>query len=216
MAALAPAPALVPLPELRDRILQRIDGVVPLAELPPLSPASPPKTVAKKPPEPIDRVHLQAQRREEAKARAKRKREDERAAREAGQPPSRDRRHHYTLHRWRCSCKDWTCRQSKHEEEQMRVCKHIAGVQDDLDDVPKAKRRYQYVPEYANVSGKDGNPLVPGEDGLPRAMTARELRERHLTWEVEPSVAKGAAAMVPYLVVRARHDVAWDGSGADH
>jgi len=87
-------------------------------------------------------------------AMAKRKRDEKRAELEAKQPPPRDRSAHFELHRWTCTCPHFEHRASKielvspRETREARVCKHIHGVQDNLDKIPKERRRNEYVPLY--------------------------------------------------------------------
>ena len=64
----------------------------------------------------------------------------------------RDRSLHFVLHRWTCTCPHFEHRASKielvstREAREARVCKHIHGVQDDLDKIPVEKRRNGYKP----------------------------------------------------------------------
>jgi len=101
----------------------------------------------------MPRAETDAQRTERL-AKAKRKRDEKRAEMEAKQPTPRDRSAHFVLHRWSCTCPHYEHRASKielvsrRETREARVCKHIHGVQDDLDKIPLDKRRNGYKPQW--------------------------------------------------------------------
>ena len=57
----------------------------------------------------------------------------------------RDRRHHFGMFAWVCECKDFEHRGFKKDNP---TCKHIEGVQDDLDQIPENSRNNKYSVSY--------------------------------------------------------------------
>jgi len=132
----------------------------------------------------------------------KRKR-DEADAAAAAKPPPRNRARHFIggCH-WSCTCTDWMIRKRELPEPEQRVCKHILGVQDDLDVAANEEAAamnepapYPFEPNQLYADCKGYKPVYqfqyPG--GLIKG-------ENFFSWEVERSSAGKADDHDDYVV----------------
>ena len=132
----------------------------------------------------------------------KRKREEAEAA-AAARPPPRNRSIHFIggCH-WSCTCSDWMIRKRELPEPEQRVCKHILGIQDDLDVASNARDVRAGRPE--------SRPFAPGQlyaDGNGYKPVYMFLNPGgvikhpdHWTWEVQRSSAGSADDHADYVV----------------
>ena len=139
----------------------------------------------------------------------KRKRE-EAAEAEAARPAPRDRRHHFIEYHWSCTCVDWQVRKAELPQASERVCKHILGVQDDLDLEANRKAAAKDLAEGYNPKKPRPapHPFAPGQlyaegKGYKPVYQTKVVKRPHVwTWEVERSSAGSAADMDDYVVKR--------------
>ena len=139
----------------------------------------------------------------------KRKREEAEAV-EAAKPPARDRRHHFIGHHWSCTCTDWQVRKAELPQASARVCKHILGVQDDLDMEANQKAADKDIKDGYNPKKPRPAPypFAPGQlyaegKGYKPVYQTKVVKRPHVwAWEVERSSAGSPGDMDDYVVKR--------------